>query len=288
MNKKTNPGLKIICLNRKASFNYFFEDLLEAGIVLKGSEIKSIRDGKINIADSYAVEKNGELILINSHISAYKQASYSNHNPTDERKLLLNKKEINKLIGKMQRDGFTIVPTKMYFKKGKAKVELAVAKGKNIFLAIGSNLGNRIANIEKAKSLLLQNNINFISVSNYYETPSWPDPNKPKFLNIVLKVFCNLNPLELLNLCKIIEVKLGRKKTYKNSPRTCDIDIIDFDGIVLKGKLNLPHPRMHERSFVLFPLFDLEKNWVHPVKKTNIKKLIFSLSNKDIRSINQI
>ena len=72
MNKKTNPGLKIICLNRKASFNYFFEDLLEAGIVLKGSEIKSIRDGKINIADSYAVEKNGELILINSHISAYK------------------------------------------------------------------------------------------------------------------------------------------------------------------------------------------------------------------------
>ena len=94
MNKKTNPGLKIICLNRKASFNYFFEDLLEAGIVLNVSEIKSIRDGKINIADSYAVEKNGELILINSHISAYKQASYSNHNPTDERKLLLNKKEI--------------------------------------------------------------------------------------------------------------------------------------------------------------------------------------------------
>ena len=130
MNKKTNSGLKIICLNRKASFNYFFEDLLEAGIVLKGSEIKSIRDGKVNIADSYAIEKNGEIILINSHISSYKQASYSNHNPTDERKLLLNKREINKLIGKMQRDGFTIVPTKMYFKKGKAKVELAVAKGK--------------------------------------------------------------------------------------------------------------------------------------------------------------
>ena len=71
MNKKTNPGLKIICLNRKASFNYFFEDLLEAGIVLKGSEIKSIRDGKINIAESYAVEKNGELILINAHIAIW-------------------------------------------------------------------------------------------------------------------------------------------------------------------------------------------------------------------------
>ena len=133
MNKKTYPGLKIICLNRKASFNYFFEDLIEAGIVLKGSEIKSVRDGKVNIAESYAVEKGGEIVLINSHISPYKQASYTNHNPTDDRKLLLNKKEINKLIGKMQRDGFTIVPTKMYFKKGKAKIELALAKGKRQF-----------------------------------------------------------------------------------------------------------------------------------------------------------
>ena len=130
MNKKTNPGLKMICLNRKASFNYFFEDLFEAGIVLKGSEIKSVREGKVNIAEAYAVEKGGEIVLINSHISPYKQASRSNHNPNDDRKLLLNKKEINKLIGKMQRDGFTLVPTKMYFKKGKAKIELAVAKGK--------------------------------------------------------------------------------------------------------------------------------------------------------------
>jgi SsrA-binding protein len=129
MNKKNNPGLKIICLNRKASFNYFFEDLIEAGMVLKGSEIKSIREGKVNIADSYAVEKNGEIVLINSHM----QASYSSHEPMDERKLLLNKKEINKLIGKMQRDGLTLVPTKMYFKKGKAKIEIAVAKGKKQF-----------------------------------------------------------------------------------------------------------------------------------------------------------
>ena len=133
MNKKTDRGLKIICLNRKASFNYFFEELYEAGIILKGSEIKSVRDGKVNIADSYAIEKKGEIVLINSHISAYKQASYSNHKPMDERKLLLTKREINKLIGKMQRDGFTIVPTKMYFKKGKAKIELAVAKGKKQF-----------------------------------------------------------------------------------------------------------------------------------------------------------
>ena len=130
MKKRTNSGLKIICLNRKASFNYFFENLIEAGIVLKGSEIKSIRDGKVNIANSYAVEKNGEIILVNSHITSYKQASYSDHNPMAERKLLLNRREINKLIGKMQAGGFTLVPTKMYFKKGKAKIEIAVAKGK--------------------------------------------------------------------------------------------------------------------------------------------------------------
>ena len=130
MKKKAESGLKIICLNRKASFNYFFEDIYEAGLILKGSEIKSVRAGKVNIADSYAIERDGELYLINSHISSYKQASLLNHNPIEERKLLLNKKEINKLIGKMQREGFTIIPIKMYFKKGKAKIEIAVAKGK--------------------------------------------------------------------------------------------------------------------------------------------------------------
>ena len=150
MKRRTTPGFKIICLNRKASFNYFFEDLLEAGIVLKGSEIKSIRDGKVNIADSYAIEKNGEIILINSHIASYKQASYSNHRPMDERKLLLNKKEINKLIGKMQRDGFTIVPTKIYLKKGKAKIELAVAKGKKQFDK-RATIKNRDWNRDKAR-----------------------------------------------------------------------------------------------------------------------------------------
>tara|TARA_B100000965_G_scaffold349636_1_gene322906 strand:- start:1058 stop:1528 length:471 start_codon:yes stop_codon:yes gene_type:complete len=130
MNKKPASGLKIITINRKASFNYFFKELFEAGIVLKGSEIKSVRLGKINIADSYAVDKKGEIFLVNSHIPIYKQASYSNHNPYSERKLLLNKREINKLIGRINEDGFTLVPTKMYFKKGKAKIEIAVAKGK--------------------------------------------------------------------------------------------------------------------------------------------------------------
>ena len=130
MKRKTNTGLKIICLNRKARFNYFLHELLEAGIVLRGSEIKSIRAGKINIAESYAVEKDGEIFLINSHIPIYKEASYSNHNPTEERKLLLSKKEINKLIGKVNIEGFSLIPVKMYFKKGKAKIEIAVAKGK--------------------------------------------------------------------------------------------------------------------------------------------------------------
>ena len=130
MKNKTNTGLKIICFNRKARFNYFLNDLLEAGIVLKGSEIKSIREGKVNIADSYAIEKNGEIFLINSHIPIYKEASYTNHNPTNERKLLLNKKEINKLIGKVNIEGFSLIPTKMYFRKGKAKIEIAIAKGK--------------------------------------------------------------------------------------------------------------------------------------------------------------
>ena len=130
MKQNIAPGRKIICLNRKASFNYFFLELIEAGIVLKGSEIKSIRAGKVNIAESYAIEKKGEIILLNSHIPAYRQASYTNHNPTAERKLLFNRREINKLIGNVNREGLTLIPTKMYFKKGKAKIELAVAKGK--------------------------------------------------------------------------------------------------------------------------------------------------------------
>ena len=133
MKNKPIPGQKIICLNRKASFNYFFIDLLEAGISLKGSEVKSLRDGKGSIADSYAVDKGGEIFLINSHIPLYRQSSYNNHDPKGERKLLLKRKEINKLIGKINKDGLTIVPTKLYFVKGKVKTQLAVAKGKKLY-----------------------------------------------------------------------------------------------------------------------------------------------------------
>ena len=130
MYQKTKSGLKIISLNRKASYNYFFSEFYEAGISLKGSEVKSLRDGKVNISDSYAVDHNGEIFLINSYISSYKESSYNNHNPERNRKLLLNKREINKLIGRINREGYTLIPTKLYFKKGKAKVEIAVAKGK--------------------------------------------------------------------------------------------------------------------------------------------------------------
>ena len=133
MKQKIVLGQKIICLNRKASFNYFFIELLEAGISLKGSEVKSLRDGKGSIADSYAVDKNGEFFLINSHIPLYKQSSYNNHDPKGERKLLLNRKEINTLIGRINQDGLTLIPTKLYFVKGKVKVEIAVAKGKKIY-----------------------------------------------------------------------------------------------------------------------------------------------------------
>ena len=130
MNKKTKSGLKIISNNRKARFNYFFKEFYEAGIALKGSEVKSLRDGKANISESYAFDHHGEMYLVNSHIPSYKESSYNNHDPRRSRKLLLNKKEINKLIGRVSREGFTLVPTKLYFKKGKAKVEIAVAKGK--------------------------------------------------------------------------------------------------------------------------------------------------------------
>ena len=130
MIQKTKNGLKIISNNRKAKFNFFFTEFIEAGIVLYGSEVKSLRDGRANISESYAFDNKGEIYLVNSHIPSYKESSYNDHLPNRNRKLLLNKKEINKLIGRIHRDGYTLIPTKLYFKRGKAKVEIAVAKGK--------------------------------------------------------------------------------------------------------------------------------------------------------------
>ena len=159
-----------------------------------------------------------------------------------------------------------------------------------VFLGIGSNLGLKKTNIEKAKSLLVEYNLDFLSVSSYYETPSWPDPRKPKFLNIILKLKCNYNPLKLLKICKKIESQLGRKKAKKNAPRVCDIDIVDFNNVVSKKKdeINLPHKMMHKRNFVLFPLFEIQKDWIHPDKQIDVKTLISLLPDRDIRSIKQI
>ena len=159
---------------------------------------------------------------------------------------------------------------------------------RSIYLGIGSNLGNKKNNIEKTKFELIQNNISILQTSSYYESLSWPNPNNPKFLNIVLKVDTNLKPLELLKKCKNIEKKLGRKKTFKNSPRECDIDILDFDSKQLFSQIILPHPRMHSRNFVLLPLYEIDKGWHHPITREHIKKLILSLSIRDIRSIKQI
>ncbi len=163
-------------------------------------------------------------------------------------------------------------------------------QAKIVYLGIGSNIGVRRENIEKAKFQLKENKIKFIAVSKFYETSSWPNPNYPKYLNIILKITCHHDPISLLDICKKIEINLGRKTSKKNSPRTCDIDIIDFHGIKLniENKLNLPHKRMHKRNFVLIPLFEIEKNWKHPSRKLDIKTLISLLSVDDITSIKQI
>ena len=159
---------------------------------------------------------------------------------------------------------------------------------KPIYLGIGSNLGNRKTNIEKVKFELIQNNIKIIQSSGYYESLSWPNPKNPKFLNIAIKINTNLKPLELLIKCKQIETKLGRKQSFKNSPRICDIDILDYKKKNSIKSIILPHPRLHSRNFVLFPLFEISKNWIHPTTKHHIKRLIFSLSKRDITSIKQI
>ena len=126
-------GIKIIAQNKKASHSYHLLERFEAGIALLGSEVKSLRDGKVNLKDGYARLKNVEVYLENVHISEYKMANILNHKPLRSRKLLLNRSEINKLIGRTNERGLTIVPTKMYFKNGRAKIEIALAKGKKIY-----------------------------------------------------------------------------------------------------------------------------------------------------------
>ena len=132
-NVKRDPiasGERDATFNRAASHNYFLEDKLEAGIVLTGSEVKSVRAGRANLKDGYALLKDGELWLLNAHIGAYENAGYAGHTPLRTRKLLVRADELRKLQGKTQQKGYTLVPTRMYFKNGKIKCEIALAKGK--------------------------------------------------------------------------------------------------------------------------------------------------------------
>jgi len=162
---------------------------------------------------------------------------------------------------------------------------------KIVYLAIGSNLGDKKLNIEKAKSNLQDHDINLLKCSSKYESNSWPNKNNPKFINIVLKIKTILPPISLLKILNIIELKLGRTRFKKNAPRTCDIDIIDYDKKILSirnKKLILPHQSIATRNFVLLPLYEFDQSWKHPKTKINIVKLINSLPIKDLRSIKQI
>ena len=133
MAKKKEDGTKIVADNRKARFSYAIEDTLEAGLMLFGSEVKSLRNGRSTIAESYAYAKDGELFLVNSYIPEYTQASRFNHEPRRQRKLLVHKREAVKLAAAIQREGMTLVPLRLYFNpKGTAKIELGIAKGKKL------------------------------------------------------------------------------------------------------------------------------------------------------------
>ena len=171
------------------------------------------------------------------------------------------------------------------------KQDTSENQAKIVFLAIGSNLGNKINNIETAKFELEKYNIKILKSSSNYLSKSWPDFTKPNYVNVVIKIKTNLAPLVLLKVCNLIEMKLGRIRTSVNAPRTCDIDIIDYNKKMLKennSQLVLPHPRLSKRNFVLLPLFEIEKSWKHPKSKINIVNLINSLPVKDLRSIKQL
>ena len=123
-------GIKLVCQNKKARYDYFIDEVLEAGLVLLGPEVKSLREGRASLVDSYARVKKGEVFLYNMHITPYPYAHHLRLDPVRTRKLLLNKREIRRLIGKTEEKGYTLIPTKVYFTKGRAKIEIALAKGK--------------------------------------------------------------------------------------------------------------------------------------------------------------
>ena len=128
-----NEPVKVITVNRQAYHDYYIERTIEAGIALKGTEIKSIRDGKVNLRGSYAIARNGELWLENSHIAVYEHGNRYNHEPMRSRKLLLHRREINQLISRVETKGLTLIPLKLYLKGGRAKIELGLGRGKKLY-----------------------------------------------------------------------------------------------------------------------------------------------------------
>ena len=128
-----NAPVKVITVNRQAYHDYYIERTIEAGIALKGTEIKSIRDGKVNLRGSYAIARNGELWLENAHIAVYEHGNRYNHDPMRNRKLLLHRREINQLMSKVETKGLTLIPLKLYLKGGRAKIELGLCRGKKLY-----------------------------------------------------------------------------------------------------------------------------------------------------------
>lgn len=163
-----------------------------------------------------------------------------------------------------------------------------------IILALGSNLkskfGNRFDNINLAISYLETYKIKLIKKSSFYETPSYPDKSNPKFINVVIEVSANLSPESLASAIILVEKKLGRKRSVKNEPRTCDIDIIDYNNQVINFKHKeldffVPHIKLVERNFVLFPLQEILPKWIHPKSKEVISKIIEKISVQQKNSI---
>ena len=159
-------------------------------------------------------------------------------------------------------------------------------QAKIAYIGIGSNLGNKKKNIELSKYLLEKKQIKILKVSSMFESLSWPNTKNPKFINIVIKIKTTLTPLNLMKACLDVEKSLGRKRFKKNQPRTCDIDVLDYDRKIINQKnLKLPHPRMHTRNFVLLPFFEINKTWIHPLKKIDIKKLLSFIKESDLIAI---
>ena len=159
-----------------------------------------------------------------------------------------------------------------------------------VYLALGSNLGDKKNNLNKCIDLIQKEGVFIKKRSKFYSTKSWPNKNFPNFINSIILIETKLNLDQLFLKIKKIEKKLGRTKSKRNHPRVCDIDIIDFNRKIIHRKLgnhrlNIPHKRMHNRNFVLFPLYELDKDWVHPKLNRNIVNLLSNLTSEQLLSI---